>query len=199
MGNPTSAVGGMDARHEMADLLNDAAGGDPAAVDRLLPLVYDELRRMAQRALLRERAGHTLNTTALIHETYIRLADQTRTCWSGRAHFLGVASVAMRRILVDYARARKSEKRGGERQPVTLKDSMLSVDEPADAILELDEALAGLAELNGRLARVVECRFFGGLTVEETAAALDITTRTVERDWHKARAWLYDRLLEPGA
>jgi RNA polymerase sigma factor (TIGR02999 family) len=188
----------MDARHEMTDLLNDVADGDPAAVDRLLPLVYEELRRMAHHALLIERKDHTLNTTALIHETYIRLVDQTQTCWSGRAHFLGVASVAMRRILVDYARARKSQKRGGERRPVTLEDGMLSVDQRADTILELDEALSGLAELSMRLARVVECRFFGGLTVEETAAALDITTRTVERDWHKARAWLYERLLEPG-
>jgi RNA polymerase sigma factor (TIGR02999 family) len=188
----------MSAEHELTDLLNDVAAGEPAAVDRLLPLVYEELRHMAHRALLVERGDHTLNTTALIHETYIRLVDQTRTSWSGRAHFLGVASVAMRRILVDYARARKSRKRGGERRPVTLEDAMLGVDQSADTILALDEALSRLSELNERLVRVVECRFFGGLTVAETAAALDITTRTVERDWQKARAWLYDRLLERG-
>jgi RNA polymerase sigma factor (TIGR02999 family) len=199
MGNPTSAVGGMDAGHEITELLGAVEGGDPATVARLLPLVYEELRRMAHRALLAEREDHTLNTTALIHETYIRLADQARTCWSSRAHFLGVASVAMRRILVDYARARKSQKRGGERRPITLADDMAGVDQRGDTILELDEALSALAGLNARLARVVECRFFGGMTVEETAAALDVTTRTVERDWHKARAWLYDRLLAPGA
>jgi RNA polymerase sigma factor (TIGR02999 family) len=186
----------MDLHHDITDLLEEVREGDDSAVDRLLPLVYDELRRIAHRALLAERADHTLNTTALIHETYLRLVDQTRTSWSSRAHFLGVAALAMRRILVDYARSRRSQKRGGERIAVTLEDGMLLADQRADSIVALDDALSRLALLSDRLARVVECRFFGGLTVQETAQVLQVTTRTVERDWQKARAWLYDQLHE---
>ncbi|CAN5754360.1 sigma-70 family RNA polymerase sigma factor [soil metagenome] len=186
----------MTADHDVTDLLSDIQAGDHDAVDRLLPLVYDELRRLAHGALRGERADHTLGTTGLIHEAYLRLVDQTRTTWSGRAHFLGIAALAMRRTLVDYARRQKSLKRGGERRPVPIEDVVLLADQRADSILELDDALSRLAGLNERLARVVECRFFGGLTVEETAEALQVATRTVERDWQKARLWLYDQLLE---
>jgi RNA polymerase sigma factor (TIGR02999 family) len=181
-------------RGEVTDLILEARHGSRDALDRLLPLVYDELRRLAHRALLRERASHTLSTTALVHEAYVRLVDQERATWNDRAHFLAPAATAMRRILVDYARRQKRLKRGGERRPVTLDDAMLVADQRPDTLLALDEALSGLGALNERLSRVVECRFFAGLTTEETAAALQVTTRTVERDWQKARAWLYIQL-----
>jgi RNA polymerase sigma factor (TIGR02999 family) len=180
--------------HEITRLIQEHRHGSRDALDRLFPLVYDELRRMAHRALLRERASHTLSTTALVHEAYVRLVDQERATWYDRAHFLALAATAMRRILVDYARRQKRLKRGGERRPVTLDDAMLVADQRADTLLALDEALSGLGALNERLSRVVECRFFAGLTTEETAAALQVTTRTVERDWQKARAWLYIQL-----
>jgi RNA polymerase sigma factor (TIGR02999 family) len=180
--------------HEITRLIQEHRQGSRDALDRLFPLVYDELRRMAHRALLRERASHTLNTTALVHEAYLRLVDQHRANWNDRVHFLAIAATAMRRILVDYARRQKRLKRGGEQRPVTLDDAMLVADQRADTLLALDEALSGLGALNERLARVVECRFFAGLTTEETAVALQVTTRTVERDWQKARAWLYIQL-----
>lgn len=179
---------------EVTNLIREARGGSREALDRLLPVVYEELRRMAHRALRRERANHTLNTTALVHEAYLRLLDQDRADWHDRAHFLAIAATAMRRILVDYARRQKRLKRGGERRAVTLEDAMLVADQRADTLIALDEALSSLGALNERLSRVVECRFFAGLTTEETAAALQVTTRTVERDWQKARAWLYVRL-----
>jgi RNA polymerase sigma factor (TIGR02999 family) len=180
--------------HEITRLIQEHRQGSRDALDRLFPLVYDELRRMAHRALLRERASHTLNTTALVHEAYLRLVDQHGANWNDRVHFLAIAATAMRRILVDYARRQKRLKRGGEQRPVTLDDAMLVADQRADTLLALDEALSGLGALNERLARVVECRFFAGLTTEETAVALQVTTRTVERDWQKARAWLYIQL-----
>jgi RNA polymerase sigma factor (TIGR02999 family) len=182
--------------HEITQLIREHRQGSHDALDRLFPLVYEGLHRMAHRALLRERESHTLSTTALVHEAYFRLVDQDRADWNDRAHFLAIASTAMRRILVDYARRQKRLKRGGERRPVPLDDAMLVADQRADTLLALDEALAGLGALNERLGRVVECRFFAGLTVEETAAALDVTTRTVERDWQKARAWLYVQLRD---
>jgi len=182
--------------HEITGLIIEARRGSHDALDRLFPLVYEELRRMAHRVLLRERASHTLNTTALVHEAYLKLVDQDRANWNDRAHFLAIAATAMRRILVDYARRQKRLKRGGERRGVTLDDAMLVADERADTLLALDEALPSLGALNERLSRVVECRFFAGLTTEETAAALQVTTRTVERDWQKARAWLYARLQD---
>jgi RNA polymerase sigma factor (TIGR02999 family) len=179
---------------EITELILEARHGSRDALDRLLPLVYEELRRMAHRALLRERGGHTLNTTTLVHEAYLKLVDQERAGWNDRIHFLALAATAMRRILIDYARRQKRLKRGGERWAVTLDDAMLVADQRADMLLALDEELSSLAALNERLSRVVECRFFAGLTVEETAAALRVTTRTVERDWQKARAWLYVQL-----
>jgi RNA polymerase sigma-70 factor, ECF subfamily len=182
--------------HEITRLIQEHLHGSGDALDRVFPLVYEELHRMAHRALLRERASHTLSTTALVHEAYLRLMDQERASWNDRAHFLAIAATAMRRILVDYARRQKRLKRGGERRAVTLEDAMLVADQRADTLLALDEALSALATLNERLSRVVECRFFAGLTVEETAATLQVTTRTIERDWQKARAWLFLQLWD---
>jgi RNA polymerase sigma factor (TIGR02999 family) len=178
----------------ITDLLFQVSVGDPSAIDRLLPLVYDELRRMADRALRREHPDHTLGTTGLVHEAYLKLVDQTRAGWRSRAHFYAVAAIAMRRILVDYARRHRRAKRGGGQRPVSLDESVVSLDERAENLVALDEALTRLAELNPRLSRVVECRFFGGLTEEEIAEALGVTARTVKRDWAKARGWLYQEL-----
>ena len=175
-------------------LLLQASLGDRAAMDQLLPLVYDQLRRMASSSLRRERPDHTLGTTGLVHEAYLRLVDQTRVGWRDRAHFYAVAALAMRRILVDYARRHRRAKRGGGQRPVSLDEGAVSLDERAENIVALDEALTRLAELNPRLSRIVECRFFGGLTEEEIAEALGVTTRTVKRDWAKARGWLYQEL-----
>ena len=168
--------------------------GDSAAADRLFPLVYDELRRIAHRYLNGERPGHTLDTTALVHEAYLRLVDQTRTPWADRFHFFGVAARLMRRVLVDYARQHRAEKRGGAPTRVSLTDDMLAVEQRADTLLALDDALNRLTEIDDRLSRVVECRFFGGLTEEETAAVLGVTPRTVRRDWTKAKDWLHGAL-----
>jgi RNA polymerase sigma factor (TIGR02999 family) len=158
-------------------------------MDRLYPLVYDELRRIAHRHLLSERPDHTLGTTGLVHETYLKVVDQTRVQWRGRGHFFRVASWAMRRVLVDYARSYRALRRGGGLKPVTLDDE-ISTAERGDMLVALDEALERLAVVDQRLSQVVECRYFGGLTAEETAEALGVSTRTVERDWVKARGWL---------
>ena len=176
---------------DLTAILLQARAGDRAALDRLFPLVYDELRAVAGRRLAAERTNHTLNTTALVHETYIKLVDQTRVAWRDRAHFFAVAARAMRCILVDHARRHATAKRGSGRRCVPLEAASLSLYERADALLEMDDALERLARLDRRLAEVVECRFFGGLTEEETAAALDVTSRTVRRDWVKARGLLY--------
>lgn len=174
----------------------EARNGDHGAFDRLLPLVYEDLRQVAHRLMLRERTGHTLSTTALVHEAYLRLVDQRRVEWTDRGHFFAVAATAMRRILVDYARKYAASKRSGGLQQVQLDTVASIADERAAELMAVDEALTRLASLNERLARVVECRFFGGLTAEETATALQVTTRTVERDWAKARMWLYRELAE---
>jgi RNA polymerase sigma factor (TIGR02999 family) len=176
-------------RDHITDLLLRLRDGDPAAMDQLFPLVYDELRRIAHAQLRGERPGHTLGTTGLVHETYLKLVDQTRIQWRDRGHFFRVASWAMRRILVDYARSYRALRRGGGLQRVPLDDD-LPMAQRGEALLALDEALARLAELDPRLSRVVECRYFGGLTPAETAEALGISSRTVERDWIKARGWL---------
>jgi RNA polymerase sigma factor (TIGR02999 family) len=158
-------------------------------MDRLFPLVYDELRRIAHRHLLGERPDHTLGTTGLVHETYLRVVDQTRVEWRDRGHFVRVASWAMRRVLVDYARSYRALRRGGGLKPLSL-DEETATAERGDTLMALDEALERLATVDQRLSQVVECRYFGGLTAEETAEALGISTRTVERDWVKARGWL---------
>ncbi len=177
-------------------LLEWGTPGERRPVDRLLPLVYDELRRVAHRQLGRERPGHTLSTTALVHEAYLRLVDQTRARWVDRAHFFAVAAGVMRRILVDYARRFRAAKRGGDAQHVDLDLAQVSLDERSEMLINLDEALGRLAELNPRLSQVVECRFFGGMTEEETAEALGVTDRTVRRDWIKAKAWLSRELRD---
>jgi RNA polymerase sigma factor (TIGR02999 family) len=181
---------------DITGLLLAWRAGDRNAVDRLFPLVYDELRRIAHRQLGRERADHTLGTTALVHEAYLKLVDQTRAQLTDRAHFFAVAARAMRRILVDYARRHRALKRGGAAGRVSLSDAALVASERADTLVALDEALTRLAELDDRLSQVVECRFFGGLTEEETAEALAVTARTVRRDWVKAKGWLYQALRQ---
>lgn len=184
----------VDGREQVTELLLAARNGQREALDSLMPLVYEELRRVAHNRLQGEPAGHSLDTTALVHETYMRLVNQTRVEWRDRTHFFAVASTLMRRFLVDYARRRRAVKRGGDRLRVSLDPEALSFEYEIDRVLVLDDALRRLAAVDERLARVVECRFFGGLTEEETAAALDLTTRTVQRDWSKAKALLHEEL-----
>jgi RNA polymerase sigma factor (TIGR02999 family) len=159
-------------------------------VESMMPLVYEELRRIARRQLRHEGVGHTLNTTALVHEAYLRLAAPSHLDVSGRAEFLSIAAMAMRRVLIDYARQRTAQKRGGVQMRVELDDIEVAADDRAEQLVALDEALTALAASNPRLARVVDCRFFGGMSQEETAIALQLTPRTVRRDWTKARLWL---------
>jgi RNA polymerase sigma factor (TIGR02999 family) len=180
-------------REQITDLLLQVRGGSPEAMDRLFHAVYGQLRRIASNQLRSERPDHTLGTTGLVHETYLKLADQSRVQWQDRAHFYRVAAGAMRRILVDYARRYRAQRRGGGSPRVTLDDDA-TVEERGETLLALDEALERLGALNGRLGQVVECRYFGGLTEEETAEALGVTARTVQRDWAKARGWLYMEL-----
>jgi RNA polymerase sigma factor (TIGR02999 family) len=176
------------------DVLTELRTGGSESIDRLVPVVYRELRAIAHRQLGRVDGG-TLATTALVNEAYLKLVDQSRAGWRDRAHFLAVASLAMRHILVDRARARRRVKRGGERVRVMLNEEHIGVDAQPEALLQIDEALTALAELEPRLARVVEYRFFGGLTEAQTAEALGVTDRTVQRDWAKARL-LLRRTLE---
>jgi RNA polymerase sigma factor (TIGR02999 family) len=167
-----------------------AIGGDPALAQVVFPLVYEELRRMARHALNNEKSGHTLDTTSLVHEAYLRLVDSSRVPWEDRNRFLAVAARAMRHILIDHARRRHALKRGNAPVAVDLDHLQLSVEESADALVALDDALTRLGALSPRLVQVVECRFFIGMTEEETAAALGVTSRTVRRDWLKAKGWL---------
>ncbi|HUL71372.1 MAG TPA: sigma-70 family RNA polymerase sigma factor [Gemmatimonadales bacterium] len=173
----------------ITDLLVRLGGGDRAVEDRLYPLVYEQLRRIAHRRLQSERSGHTLGTTGLVHETYLKLVDQTRVEWRDRAQFYALAARAMRRILVDYARRYGALRRGGGLRPITLSEDT-SLTERADHLVALDEALDRLAAMNARLSQVVQYRYFVGLTEEETAELLGVTVRTVQRDWAKARGWL---------
>jgi RNA polymerase sigma factor (TIGR02999 family) len=184
----------MKGDHQITQLLSAIAEGNHKALDALLPMVYNELRRMAQHHLHAERAGHTLNATALVHEAYLKLVDQ-QSPWQNRSHFFAVASMAMRRILVNYAKMRGREKRGGDAAKLSLESAMAGGLEPmseerADEIVALDEALERFAAVNDRAARIVECRYFGGLSIEETAEALGVSPMTVKRDWMLAKAWL---------
>jgi RNA polymerase sigma factor (TIGR02999 family) len=168
--------------------------GNQAAFEELIPLVYDELRRLAHRQLRGERTNHTLQTAELVHETYLRLVNSSRVQWQNRAHFLAVAAQSMRRILVDAARSRQSLKRGGEQTRVALDAELTIAGAPNVDVVALDDALESLFRTDQRRSRVVELRFFGGLTVEETAAVLDVSPETVMRDWKVAKAWLFKQL-----
>jgi RNA polymerase sigma factor (TIGR02999 family) len=168
--------------------------GDEQALNQLMPLVYDELHRLAGRYLRRERPGHTLQTTALVHEAYLRLVDQTHPNWQNRAHFFGVAAQLMRRILVDYARTQQAAKRGSGVIRLTLDDAGMKAKEREAELLALDDALADLAAIDARQSRLVELRYFAGLNIEETAEVLGLSPATVKREWSSARAWLYNQL-----
>ena len=174
----------------ITQLLNQWSDGDERALDRLTPLVYEELRQQAARYLRRERPGHTMQTTALINEAYLRLIDAKEVRWQGRAHFFAIAANLMRRILVDHARQRNAAKRGGSPLHVTLDRIVATAKQSNVDVLSIDEALTKLAAIDRQQAQIVELRFFSGLSVEETAAALGISPRTVKRDWSVARAWL---------
>jgi RNA polymerase sigma factor (TIGR02999 family) len=176
------------------ELLRAAREGGRGAVDRLLPVVYDELRRMAGDYLRGERQDHTLDATALVHEAYLKLVNQRTGGWGDRKQFFAVASKVMRRILVDHARRRRAAKRGGGRRKTALDDAVASFDERSVDLVAFDEALAKLGAVDDRKSRVVELRFFGGLSVDETAQVLDVPLRTVERDWTMAKAWLRTEL-----
>jgi RNA polymerase sigma-70 factor (ECF subfamily) len=185
--------------HQITALLHAWAGGDAGARDRLMPLIYGELRRRAAAHLRRERPGHTLQPTALVHETYLRLVDQQRVAWQNRAQFLAVASEMMRRILVDRARARRTNKRSGQWQRVTLDDAPVVSPAVSVDLLDLDAALRRLALFDSRKSRIAELRFFGGLSLVETGEVLGISLATAERDWQTARAWLFNALSPPHA
>lgn len=171
-------------------LLQKHSAGNGNVIDKLIPLVYDEMKKMAHFRLKGERAGHTLDTAALVHEAYLKLVDLDRIDWKNRNQFYGIASRVMRNILVDYAVKRKAQKRGGDRDRVTLRDSDVKAEKNLLDILSINQALEKLEQIDERQVRVVECRFFGGLTIEETAHALGISDPTVSRDWQMARAWL---------
>ena len=175
-------------------ILHEVSEGREGAVDRLLPLVYDELRELASRYLNRERQDHTLQATALVHEAYMNLVDQTRVEWKNRAHFFGVAATAMRRLLINHAVARKTQKRGGDLRRVEWDEAVALYEERAIDLLGMNEALERLAGIDPRQARLVELRFFGGLSNQEIAEVLSVSMRTVEREWRMARAWLKSEL-----
>ena len=180
----------MGSSSEITRLLVEIGQGSRTAVDQLVPLVYEELQRVAHRHMKNERAGHTLNTTALVHEAYLRLVDQTRVEVNDRSHFYAVAARAMRQIIIDYVRSRSAAKRGEGRLAISLDRVQVGFDDQAEWLIVLDDALTRLSSLNRRLTRVFECRFFGGLTEKETAEALKVPLRTVQRDWRKGKAWL---------
>lgn len=180
----------------VTQLLVNWRNGDETALDQLMPIIYDELHRLAKRYMSRERRNHTLQTTALVNEAYLRLVGQGQAEWRNRAHFFGVAAQVMRHVLVDHARSRQYAKRGGEARRVTLDDNLAISHEDQIEVLALDEALNRLAALDERKGRIVELRYFGGLSVEETAEVLELSAITVKRDWLKAKAWLYRELSQ---
>ena len=186
----------VEPQHDVTRILHDWSGGDAQAPSRLMPLVYDELRRLARTFLARERGDHTLQPTALVNEAYLRMVDQTRVNWQNRAHFYGIASSMMRRVLIDHARAHATAKRGGAALRLSIDDLQIPAEQRAAGLLALDEALEALARMDERKSKVVEMRFFGGLSDEEIAEVLQVTTRTVQRDWQKARLWLYRELSQ---
>jgi len=185
----------MDAPTRPPDVLTELRSRAQQSLDQVVALTYQELRAIAHRRLVARGPGGTLSTTGLVHEAYLKLVDQSRAGWQDLAHFRALASLAMRNILVDRARERTALKRGGVRRQITLDDEVVALEDQAEMLLQLNDALERLATVDPRLARVVDCRFFGGLTEQETAEALGLTTRTVQRDWVKARV-LLRRLLE---
>ena len=180
-------------QEDVTQLLRELSGGDRAALDKLLPLVYKELRHLAQGYLRRERSDHTLQPTALVHEAYLRLVDQN-VAWQNRAHFFGVAAETMRRILIDHARSHQARKRGSGDIKLSLDEGINISDERARDLIALDDALKALARLDPQKSRIVELRFFGGLSIEETAEVLGVGTATVIRQWRTAKAWLYHEI-----
>lgn len=189
----------MSAETDITGLLAELRGGDRSALERLVPLVYQQLHAAAHRQLLRGRPGDTLGTTALVNETYLKLADAGAVAFQDRQHFFAVAATAMRQIIVDHARRATAQKRGGRKVPVSLDRAPVAAPQRPEEFVALDEALTRLATIAERPARVVELRYFGGLSVEDTAEVLGISPRTVKREWQKARAWLYDTLSREGA
>lgn len=185
-----------ESSHDVTQLLLQWTAGDESAFEQLVPLVYEELRRMARQHLRRERTGHTMQTTTLVHEAYLRLIDAGRVRWQDRAHFFAMAARLMRRVLVDDARKRKFQKRGAEFVRVSLDDVMVLAPERDAEVIALDEALQRLTHFAPRKCQVVELRFFGGLSIEETAAALGISTDTVKREWRTAKLWLLHELSD---
>jgi len=179
-------------------LLSELAQGNQEAAEKLIPLVYDELKRLARSYMRRERQDHTLQTTALVHEAYLKLIRQQAVGWQGRSHFLGVAAQLMRRILIDHARGHLREKRGGTKVFLPLHEALVFSPEHSEDLLKLDEALERLSKLDDRQSRIVELRFFGGLSVEETAEFLSISPKTVKRDWAVAKVWLHGELRRDG-
>lgn len=185
--------------HEITSLLVACRRSDKSAFDELMSIVYNDLRRIAHRQLRRARPGETLSTTCVVHEAYVKLVDGSQVAWEDRAHFLSIAARAMRQIIVDYARMRSTQKRGGNRKHVRLDQTQLAITDQAERLVELDQALVRLSAIDERLTRVVECRFFAGLTERETAKALELSLRTVQRSWTRARAWLKKDLQCPAA
>jgi RNA polymerase sigma-70 factor, ECF subfamily len=175
-------------------LLRQLTNGNEQAASRLIPLVYDELRRLADCYMRRERSGHTLQATALVHEAYLKLVEQRSANWQSRAHFMGIAAQLMRRILIDHARGHLRDKRGAGERPVPLDENLVFAPEQSLELIKLDRALEQLAKIDPRQGKIVELRFFGGLTVEETADALAISPKTVKRDWSVAKAWLHGEM-----
>lgn len=187
----------MPLTDDTTQLLQALRRGDSGALDRLTPRVYDELRRIAHRELTRRgAAGETLRTTALVHEAYVKLVDGTRVDVEDRAHFMALAAKAMRHIVIDYARKQRTQKRGGDWWRISLDEAVTPSRERLEEIIELDEALGRLERFDRRLCQVVECRFFGGMTVKETATVLGVAPRTVDRAWQRAKAWLYREMHE---
>jgi len=183
-------------KHDVTQLLSDLQNGRTGAAEDLLPLVYQELRRIAGSYMRRERSDHTLQATALVHEAYLQLVDQTRVDWKNRAHFFGVAAQLMRRILVEHARAHHAQKRGGNAAKLSLDEVINHFPGREITLVALDDSLKELERLDERQSKIVELRFFGGLTTEEIAEVLSISTATVEREWRSARAWLYSQLSD---
>lgn len=184
----------LPSTHEVTQLLKAWTAGDQTALEKLTPLVYEQLHRVAQRYMAGQRTGHTLQTTALVNEVYLRLVDCSRVNWQDRAHFLAVSAQLMRRILIDFARSRGYQKRGGNVAHLSLDEAPSVSNKPDANLMALDEALQALAEVDGRKSKVVELKFFGGLSIEETAEVLGVSSETVVRDWRLARAWLLREL-----